>query len=252
MVGVVVYFMVSHYNAVIARQKEIKEAELRYQRQLTDAVLTKIEEERSRIAGDLHDDFGAMWGVIKLNEQMIYNEANGSSKAMKSFEANKKILSDIKSKIRSIQNELVNPTLLLCGFETALKELCLSISGTGQISVTFSNKSTNIVKAKEVQVQLLRICSEIMTNLIKHSSPTSRVVNLFDVEGWLMIRFEHNGKGISTEEVKSLMQGSKGLGLNNIFSRVQMIKAKLDYHNDNKSLPFVELALNPFVKFYEN
>lgn len=243
MVGVVLYFVISYYKNILNLQKEIKQAESMFQKQMTDAVLLKVEEERNRISEDLHDEIGTMLSVVKLNQQRLFRLVPETSENKEIIDVNSSHLNGIVSKIKSISDELASPTLRHFGFYAALEELCLNIHSTKQVSVKYLDQSENHKLEKSTEVQLLRICSELLNNVLKHSLPKNIVVNVQNVKQRLVISINHDGVGLSNDRVVELMKVNRGLGLKNIFSRAQMINAEIDYNNIKVESPFIQLKL---------
>jgi two-component system NarL family sensor kinase len=243
MAGVVIHFIIRYQKKVLFQQKELKNTEIKFLKKMTDAVLVKVEEERNKISENLHDDVGTMLSLIKLNQQRLFKTLVETPENKEVIDINNKLVNNIVKKIKLISDDLVNPTLRLFGFKEAVEELCISIHSTKQVSVKYRDESKKHDLEKSTEVQMLRICSELLNNLIKHSLPKNVDVNMRDVENTLVVTIKHDGKGIDDQQVVEFMKDGSGLGLKNIFSRAQMINAKIEYNNDLPEAPFVKVKL---------
>lgn len=227
-----VSIVVFHQRRVIKFNKQIQKMEEEKQQMLLQASIQFQEEERQRIAADLHDDAGPLLATARLylNENMIHQEP---AVQLQSIFSAKQIIDDSIQLIRNISHSLMPPTLKNFGLEAAIKDLFEKINGSGAInaSARFHDNRQRLSDEKELLV--FRILQELVTNIIKHSS--AGFIHLTqNAQGELVyFRIHHDGKGILQHDFDKMEHGSSGLGLKNIQSRIRVLKGNIYFEIDN-------------------
>lgn len=228
LVSVVVF----HQRRVIRFNKQIQKMEDERQQMLLRASIRFQEEERQRIAADLHDDAGPLLATARLylSENLIHQEP---AVQLQSIFSAKQIIDDTIQLIRNISHSLMPPTLKNFGLEAAVKDLFEKINGSGVInaSARFHDNRQRLNDEKELLV--FRIIQELVTNIIKHSS--AGFIHLTqNAQGNLVyFRIHHDGKGILQKDYDKLEHDSAGLGLKNIQSRVRVLKGRIFFEIDS-------------------
>src|SRR5258705_5499201 len=131
LVSVVVF----HQRRVIKFNKQLQKLEQDKQQMLLNASISFQEEERQRIAADLHDDAGPLLATARLylNENLIHQEPAAQ---LQSIFSAKQIIDDSIQLIRNISHSLMPPTLKNFGLESAMKDLFEKINGSGVINAS--------------------------------------------------------------------------------------------------------------------
>lgn len=182
-------------------------------------MLTSQEEERKRIAVDLHDDLGGRLSSLKLYMQAA---ARGISEDRKeTFRDTTRLLDEAISELRNILFNLSPKTLDENGLEAAIKELAANIRKITGLPIETNIDTGGIRIGRPVQYAVYRICQELINNTLKHSEATETYISLIKREDGLVFLYEDNGKGFSPEEVKA------GYGLTNIKTHAQAIYSDL-------------------------
>ena len=229
-IGIVV-FVIFHQRKVIRYQLQMKKLEDDKQQMLLQASIRFQEEERQRIAADLHDDAGPLLATARLylNENLIHQEP---AIQLQSIYNAKQIIDDAIQLIRNISHSLMPPTLKNFGLESAMTDLFQKINGSGSLnaSVRFHDYRQRLKLEQELLV--FRIIQELVTNIMKHSS--SGFIHLTQNTNTqnLYFRIHHDGKGIVQSEFDRLNNVSSGLGLKNIQSRVRVLKGRIFFEID--------------------
>jgi len=243
LVSVVVF----HQRRVIKFNKQLQKLEEEKQQMLLKASINFQEEERQRIAADLHDDAGPLLATARLylNENLIHQETAVQLQAI--FSA-KQIIDDSIQLIRNISHSLMPPTLKNFGLESAIKDLFEKINGSGVINAS-ARFHDNRERLKEDQELLVfRVLQELVTNIIKHSC--AGFIHLTqNVQGnFSYFRIHHDGKGILQEEFEKLSFSSSGLGLKNIESRIKVLKGDIAFDIDSTKTYYkvtIEIPIEP-------
>src|SRR5215207_1800743 len=167
-IGLIV-FIIFHQRKVIRYQMQLQHMEQEQQKMLLNASIRLQEEERQRIAADLHDDAGPLLATARLylNENLVNQE---KAQQLQSIYSAKQIIDDAILLIRNISHSLMPPTLKNFGLESATNDLFQKISGSGTLnaSARFHDYRTRLKVDQELLV--FRIIQELVNNIIKHSN----------------------------------------------------------------------------------
>jgi signal transduction histidine kinase len=231
LVSVVVF----HQRRVIRFNKQLQRMEEERQQLLLKASINSQEEERQRIAADLHDDAGPLLATARLylSENLIHQEP---AVQLQSIFSAKQIIDESIQLIRNISHSLMPPTLKNFGLESAIKDLFEKINGSGVINATTRFHDNRERLSEEQELLLFRILQELVTNIIKHSG--AEFIHLTqNVQGnFSYFRIHHDGKGILQEEFVRLNFDSVGLGLKNIESRIKVLNGKINFDIDSTGI----------------
>ena len=227
LVSVVVF----HQRRVIKFNKQLQKLEEEKQQMLLKASINFQEEERQRIAADLHDDAGPLLATARLylNENLIHQEA---AVQLQSIFSAKQIIDDSIQLIRNISHSLMPPTLKNFGLESAVKDLFEKINGSGVINASARFHDNRERLREDQELLVFRIIQELVTNIIKHSG--AGFIHLTqNVQGnFYYFRIHHDGKGILQQDFERLNYDSGGLGLKNIASRIKVLKGNIFFDID--------------------
>ena len=199
----------------ISHQQDLLHIENERKYEATQAVLQGEEQERQRIAQDLHDSMGGMLANIRMS--ISSNEAYQSTDIVEKLD--KSI-----SEMRRISRKLMPETLKNLGLETALKELCESMTHK-HLSIQFEAFDVSDKIPFQVQLAFYRIAQESISNVIKYAQANNVIVQISQNGNTLALTVEDDGVGFDTSKV------TYGLGLKNIENRVRLINGKVDIHS---------------------
>ena len=223
------------------QQQQIAELEKEKQLLAAEAVLQGQEEERTRLAKDLHDGLGGMLSGIKYSFNSMKGNLVLTPDNANAFERSMDMLDSSIKELRSVAHNLMPESLLKFGLDTALKDFCDSITGSGVLKVSYhSFGMQKELLDKNTEITLYRIIQELINNTIKHAGATEAIVQLQVHEGKLEIMVEDNGKGFDT----TFLDGVKGIGWSNIKNRIEYIKATLSLTSQPGKGTSVQLLIN--------
>jgi two-component system NarL family sensor kinase len=211
------------------QQQRIRELEKDKQLVAVDAMLKGQEEERSRLAKDLHDGLGGLlsgvkFSLINMKDNLIITPDN-----MAIFERSLDMIDGSIKELRRVAHNMMPEMLVKFGLDEALKEYCNSINATKLLSVKYQSMGMDNRIEKSSEIIIYRIIQELLNNIIKHAAATTAMVQLIKEEGRFNIVVEDNGKGFDT----ALLKTNKGAGLTSVQSRVDYLKGRLDIHSEN-------------------
>jgi signal transduction histidine kinase len=227
-----VLVVVFHQRKVIRFNKQIQKMEEERQQMLLRASIRFQEEERQRIAADLHDDAGPLLATARLylNENLIHQEP---AVQLQSIFSAKQIIDDSIQLIRNISHSLMPPTLKNFGLEAALKDLFEKINGSGVVNASARFHDNRQRLNDEQELLVFRVVQELVTNIIKHSKAGFIHLTQNAQENNAYFRLHHDGKGILQEDFERMEYNSTGLGLKNIQSRIRVLKGTIFFEIDS-------------------
>src|SRR6478752_2745926 len=226
-----IVFIIIHQRKVIRFQSTLQKMEQDQQKILLNASIRLQEEERQRLAADLHDDAGPLLATARLylNENLVNQD---KATQLQSIYQARQIIDDTIQLIRNISHSLMPPTLKNFGLESAVNDLFQKISGSGTINASsrFHDYSDRLKPEKELVV--FRIIQELINNILKHSN--SSFIHLTEnVHGdKFYLRIHHDGRGIVQSDFEKLTKSNIGLGLKNISSRMRVVHGSINFEKD--------------------
>lgn len=202
-----------------SHQRKLEAQKRENQRIRFSEVVQAQEEERTRIARDLHDGLGHLIAAIKLN----------TSALEVSDEQNRKILGhagtiiDQASKeVRQISHRLMPQSLSDLGLEESIQELAHRINESGKIKVEILTTSEIWVE-QQMAIGIYRIVQEVMNNALKHAQASIFSIQYGIENEMFTLILMDNGKGFDIEQIEK----SAGIGWKNIRSRVELLNGRM-------------------------
>lgn len=210
------------------KKAEIDAAIIREQKNGLRAVIDAQEEERKRVAKDLHDGVAQEMVAIKLGinvlEQKIKNQLPEQYNTI--HELSDQIDATTKE-IRSLAHVMLPPTLEAKGLAASLEALCNSTLKNAGVDYQIQIEGITEQINDKVKIGLYRIAQELINNIVKHSQASKVMIALTLSGSSLALQIEDDGKGYNFEESKN--KGS--MGLLNIVSRVSTMGGAIDVMN---------------------
>lgn len=229
-IGLVV-FIIFHQRKVIRYQTQLQLLEQEQQKLLLNASVRLQEEERQRIAADLHDDAGPLLATARLylNENLVNQDR--ASQLQSIFQA-RQILDDTIQLVRNISHSLMPPTLKNFGLESAVNDVIQKISGSGSINAScrFHDYKERLKGDKELLI--FRVVQELINNILKHSNSSFIHITQHMQGANFVLRIHHDGRGIVQSDFEKLNKSNVGLGLKNISSRLRVAHGKIHFEKD--------------------
>lgn len=201
-----------NFQISISHQQDLLRIENERKYEATKAVLRGEEQERQRIAQDLHDSMGGMLANIRMS----ISQENSPNSGELLQKIDKSIV-----EMRRIARNLMPETLKNLGLEIALKELCESMSQK-QFHIQFEAFDVSKNIPFKVQLSLYRIVQESISNIIKYAQANNVIVQISQLENTINLTIEDDGIGFDTSTV------DYGLGIKNIKSRTALMNGTVE------------------------
>lgn len=214
---ILVALIVIVFLLVYVRNQRKKGALLRFMQQERFAAIVEGEEqERSRIARELHDGIVQELTALKLQLRAIELE---ESEQLSDFH---KRLDQTAHDIRNISYEMMPVTLRDFGLIPALEDLLQRSFQTLDIDFEMDTIGMEERLPEKVETAIFRITQELINNVVKHSQATAISLLLKKTATFIVFRFEDDGVGFEEEKIK------KGIGLTSVFTRIELLNAQLE------------------------
>ncbi|MFT3935252.1 MAG: sensor histidine kinase [Chitinophagaceae bacterium] len=207
------------------QQQRITELEKEKQFMAAEAVLQGQEEERSRLAKDLHDGLGGILSGVKHSFNNMKSNFIISQESVDAFDRTMVLLDKSISELRNISHNMMPEALLRFGLDTALRDYCNSINRNASLQITYQSfelHDEDIEKSKASVIY--RVIQELLNNMLKHANASTALVQLVRNNNALSITVEDNGKGFN----KSEAENTEGIGMKNIKHRINYLNGQLD------------------------
>lgn len=206
--------------------QRLSEAKERYQILLRQA-LTIQEEERKRIARELHDETGQELTALSLNLQAISEMMEMSGVEDVDIKGLLKKTHSIAVRSSAGLTRLIRelrPTLLdTLGLPAALRHLAETNLTPQGINVSTKFKGVEQRLSSEIDLTLFRITQEAISNIVRHSEAKKVAISLECDANECILRVEDNGKGFDVSQIKSIDASGRGAGLFGMKERVTLV-----------------------------
>jgi PAS domain S-box-containing protein len=208
--------------ALVKDVTENKENEIK----IMNAVISSEEEERLRIARDLHDGIGPYLSAAR----MYINSLEIPDNDVKSLQIKKELTELMNlsiSSIREISGNLGSHQLRSLGLNAAIANYIEKIKPEGEIKFELAIPD-HFPFQENVEIAIYRVLVELINNSVKYGSPEKVTIRLEDAFSMVRIKYHENGIGFNVQEA---LKRPKGMGLYNIHSRISSLGGTLDFRS---------------------
>jgi two-component system NarL family sensor kinase len=214
----IVLFVVLYQRRVIHHQIQLREFNRQKQIELMQASIRSEEDERMRIATELHDDVGATLSSVRL----FLHQALRHPEEATLGNQTRNLLDESIRKVRDLSHQLQPGTLQYLGLIKALESYAEIITRSGKIRMeTALNADAWQEPDPQTALAIYRIIQELVSNVIKHADAFRiRLENGF-IEDRRCIRVTHDGNGLTEAAYHEQLYKKGGIGLKNIEHRLQ-------------------------------
>jgi PAS domain S-box-containing protein len=238
---------------MITQRKKVDEISNRLieQRSRIAARVETVEEERRKIARELHDGLGQLLTAAHLNLELAEQDmSDDPEQAKEALSRVKDIITTTIREVRNISQNLRPAVLDDFGLVAAVRNLCDDFSRTGTVQVQFSDYEMQKHYSPAIEIATYRICQEALSNIARHSKATEASVDIYNRESYILIVIQDNGTGFDPSDPR---QSNSGSGLINIRERAELLggNVQIESRTDNGTEILIELPLKPDESFHE-
>lgn len=227
---IVLFFAISQRNKRKTQQQITEQKEEGFK-----AIIDAQEEERSKIARELHDGVVQQIGSVILKSRNLFSKKN-----LIEEKESKELLESLENSnqdLRNISHQMMPRALKELGIIAALNDL---LEGSlAYLNINYNLEHFNLEQRlpQKIEITIYRIAQELINNIIKHSKATEVSLQIFNTNNTVILIVEDNGVGFSTTKSK------KGIGLLNISSRLDMVKGNVNFEPSPKSGTLVTIKI---------
>jgi len=221
-------------NSDITQQKESEKA--LKESELAARLLRLQDEERRRIARELHDGVGQLLAAMSMNVSKVKEETSKlSHDAARCVEENSNMIEQISADIRTMSYLFHPPLLDELGLESALKWYVKGFADRSKIAAKLEVPVDLGRLPKDHEMCLFRLVQECLTNIHRHSESSTALVRLWRTPGEIRMEVSDEGRGIQQEIQSKIASGkSAGVGLRGMRERVKQFDGTLEIHSNGK------------------
>lgn len=237
-VFVIAIYTVFKYIIIPAQKKhaqEMNELEMQHAKEQALMFMNGVEQERKRIAMDLHDNIIQTLSAANIRLEILKHNSNSDQGPLNEVSD---ILRKSTADIRDLINNITPADLSTIGFQGAVNNYLRSISRNQQIKYNIDLKNFPGIFDSNTNLMLYRIIQEILNNIEKHSQATEAGINCSLLDGQLIIEAKDNGKGFSpgnigSNKTEGKPEGKPGaeFGLSNIAYRVSLLNGEIEINS---------------------
>lgn len=216
----------TYYRYKLKQKAAMDDAVIKHNEQKIKAVIDGQEEERRRIARELHDGVGQKLAGLKLNCSGIISggKTEPTTSALKNLS---NLIDETANEVRGISHQMLPKELEQFGLIAAIEGLMENSFRNTSIHVYFEHFGVNNRLSYLIELAIYRILQELISNILKHASATEVKTELLKRRDSVVLIVEDNGVGSDLSQKKD-----HGIGLMNIESRVESVDGILTYETE--------------------
>jgi signal transduction histidine kinase len=216
-IGLIFFFV--YYRNKQNQKLKLKEEIIRQQDIASKAILEAEDNERRRIAGDLHDSVGQILSAVKINLSSLQSNIKGENSAR--YENIMNMVDSACKEVRAISHNMMPNSLLRSGLVAAIKEFISQIDAD-VLKVQLETTGLNQRLDHHTEMVLYRVMQECVNNVIKHAQASILDIQIIKDDEGISVMIEDNGIGFDTT------QQNEGIGLANLKTRIDFLKGQID------------------------
>ncbi len=230
-IGLLLLGLALLYSALVRRKlkykNQLQETLIQEQNKSTKAIIEAEENERQRIASDLHDGVGQYMTAAKMNLESLTDKLNfkNDTDAL-TYKNAIGLVADSVGEVRSISHNMMPNALLKNGLGIAVRSFLDSINQQ-KLKVQLFTDGLNTPIDSNTEIFLYRIIQECVNNVLKHADASELNISILIDHQELDVTIEDNGKGFDL----STLNEKAGIGISNMQKRIQFLKG--DIHWDS-------------------
>jgi len=201
---------------------------------LTQRLLNVQDEERRKLARDLHDSTGQLLAALKISVAHLQEDCRGGKPAHAVVSEVVQLTDLAIEEIRTMSYLLHPPLLDEVGFACAAEWYVEGFAKRSGINATLKIANLNGRLPKNVEIALFRVLQEGLTNVHRHSGATDASIHLEHKREAVVLEIRDFGKGIPEERLRLLRGGGSGVGLAGMRERVNELNGKLEIESDSR------------------
>ncbi len=203
-------------------------------RMVSARLLHLQDEERRRIARELHDSIGQMLAALSMNLAGVRADIDRLTRTTSAVVDSENLVQQMSTEVRTISHLLHPPLLDEAGLPSALRWYCDGFSHRSKIDVELDCPTDFGRLPRDVETAIFRLVQECLTNIHRHSGSATATIHLQHHDEEVAVSVEDNGKGIPSQKLDEMtLPGTAGVGLTGMRERVRQLGGSLAIESDN-------------------
>ena len=220
------YIIKTKRQEVKIKEKEISELMMAQDLQTIEAMLTGQDNERKRIAEELHDRLGGMLSTIKIHYGNVEEQiASLQSQVQEQYAKAGDLINETVEEVRRISHNLHEGILDKFGLQAALEQLKEALGNLDKPHFNWYFHNLDRRFDSQTEINCYRIIQETISNVLRHANANEVTIQLTYVENNLNVIIEDDGKGFKLDKAEQ----KGGIGLKNIKGRVQRLNGTIEF-----------------------
>ena len=218
------------------QESEQRNAEILQQseqlRELSNRLLTTQDDERRRIARELHDSAGQLITVLGMNLAAIAQRVGQHPSLSETVEDTQNLVQQLSREIRTTSYLLHPPLLEENGLTQAIHWYMQGLKERSDLDIELSVPENFGRLHADLELTIFRIVQEGLTNIHRHSGSKTATIRLSRSADSVLLRIEDHGKGISPEKLAAIRAQRTGVGITGMRERVRHLKGAMDIQSN--------------------
>ena len=224
-----------HYRLLNAESRARQQAEAGL-RDLSGQLLKMQDEERRRIARDLHDSAGQILAALSMKLTPLTTDASTPGPhSVKAIEESLGLVSELTMEVRTVSHLLHPPLLDEVGLSSALRLYLDGFAERSKLKVDLDIPDDFGRLSQELETAIFRIVQESVTNIHRHSGSAVAKIRLSRSDGAVRMEVEDQGKGIPPKKRSEMEStGMAGVGIRGMRERIRQLGGVLEINSDGR------------------
>ena len=202
-------------------------------RDLSARLLQSQDEERRRLARELHDSVGQLLAGLSMNLANVRNDFERLNKTATALTDSEELGQEMSNEVRTISHLLHPPLLDETGLESALRWYVDGFAQRSNIKVDLDLPPNLGRLPREMEITAFRVVQECLTNIHRHSQSPTAIIRLHHLDGEVFLQISDSGKGMPQEQREKIaLNGTPGVGIRGMRERVRQLGGTLQVESN--------------------
>lgn len=205
-------------------RNRVRQLQKQHRIEVMQGAIDAEENERHKIADQLHDEVSSMLALATLNVSSTLEKGRDDTRTEEKLEKAQEILLTVSTTIRDLSHRLTPIVIEKYGFARAIEDMAYSVNLSGRLKLTpviIGFENTDGYAASFLR-DCYRILQELLQNILKHAQATEAIIEIVEHPGQVSIFVEDNGVGITED------RATKGKGLDTIRSKIAYLNGRVE------------------------
>jgi signal transduction histidine kinase len=198
-------------------------------RELSARLLQLQDDERRRLARELHDSVGQTLAALSMNLSVVRADIERLTSTAANLTDSEGLVQEMSKEVRTISHLLHPPLLDEAGLASAVRWYVDGFSQRSKVNVDLDLPDNFGRMSRELETAVFRVVQECLTNIHRHSGSSTAKIRLCHFDGQIVVEIEDKGKGIAPEKRDEIASaGAPGVGIRGMRERLRQLGGALE------------------------